>query len=299
MELSHLINPQSGKPYPMLLVLKVAEFSSAAWYGSAKASAGIVKKGPKPFLNDDQALEEIKREIKYSRFHSEGYIKITKRLANKGKIIAKHRVNRLLRENDLLSANRPVKKGARTKHEGTITTKEPNILWGTDGKQFYTEQDGKCWLFSIIDHFNDEILGFYISKTGDRFAAMEPVRQAVRRENGSIEPGICKETHLALRSDHGTQYDSKDFIKEMNFLGLTESKSFVRSPECNGIIERWHRTINEQVFSINAFDNIENAAKIITKFINDYNDTWMLHRLKLKTPKQVKTNHNNNLKKCA
>jgi putative transposase len=299
MELSKVVNSRTGKPYPMLLVLKVAEYSSATWYKSAKPSAGIVKKGPKPFLNDDQALEAIKDEIKFSLFHSEGYIKITKRLANKGKIIGKHRVNRLLRENNLLSPVRPVKQGARTKHEGTIKTDKPNILWATDGKQFYTEQDGKCWLFSVIDHFNDEILGFHVCKNGDRFAAMEPVRQAVRKEYGSINAGICKETHLALRSDHGTQYDSKDFVKEMKFLGLTESKAFVRSPECNGIIERWHRTINEQVFAINAFDNIENATKVITKFIQDYNQDWMLHRLKLKTPKQIRNTYNNKLKKCA
>jgi hypothetical protein len=47
----------------------------------------------------------------------------------------------------------------------------------------------------------------------------------------SINENICKGTNLAIRSDHGTQYDSADFVNEMKFIGLTESKSFVRSPE--------------------------------------------------------------------
>lgn len=298
--LSKTINPQTGKVFPLRVVLKVVDYSSAAWYGKlAQTTEVIVQKGPKPFLNNDQALTAIKDEIKHSRFHAEGYVKITKRLKRKGIIIAKNRVNRLLRENNLLSANRPIKQGARRKHDGTIITQKPNELWATDGKQFYTEKEGLCWIWSVIDHFNDEILGQFICKSGDRFAAIEPVRQAVKKEFGAVDYQVCKHTKLALRSDHGSQYDSKDFVKEMQFLGLTESKSFVRSPECNGIIERWHRTLNEQVIAVNAFESLEQATPIIEQFTRNYNQEWLLHRLGLQSPTEAKINYNNHLKKCA
>lgn len=67
-----------------------------------------------------------------------------------------------------------------------------------------------------------------------------------------------------MRSDHGSQYDSADFMNEMSYLGLGMSKAYVRSPECNGIIERFHRTINEQVFAVNAFKSLEEAFGSIT-----------------------------------
>ena len=299
MKLSKVQNPNTGKVFPMSLVLKVSDYSSAAWYGKSVTSAGTSKKGPKPFFDDAQALVVIKAEIAQSRFHSEGYIKINKRLKRKGSIIAKGRVNCLLRENNLLSANRPVKQGARKKHEGTIITQKPNHLWGTDGKQFYTEKEGLCWIFSVIDHFNDEILGHHICKVGDRFSAMEPVKQAVRKEFGTVKQHICQHTQLALRSDHGSQYDSKDFVKEMQFLGLAESKAFVRSPECNGVIERWHRTLNEQVIAVNAFESLETAIPIINQFIADYNQYWILHRLDFQSPIETKINYYNQFKKCA
>lgn len=84
------------------------------------------QKGPKPFCDDAHALESIKREIANSRFHSEGYIKINKRLKHRSIIVAKNRVNKLLGENDLLSANRTIKQDDRRKHDGTIITQEPN-----------------------------------------------------------------------------------------------------------------------------------------------------------------------------
>lgn len=75
MELIVLINPKTSTTYPMTLVLLVSNYSSAAWYGCKTTSSDKIKKGPKPFLDDYQALEAIKVEISNRRFHSEGYIK--------------------------------------------------------------------------------------------------------------------------------------------------------------------------------------------------------------------------------
>ena len=74
---------------------------------------------------------------------------------------------------------------------------------------------------------------------------MEPVRDAIRKVYDNVEKDVCKWLELKLRSDHGTQYDSNDFKREMEFLGLDMSKSFVRSPESNGCIERFNRTLEE------------------------------------------------------
>ena len=82
-----------------------------------------------------------------------------------------------------------------------------------------------------------------------------------------------------MRSDHGSKYDSADFMKEMNFIGLSMSKRFVRSPECNVCIERFHRTLEEQVFSVNNFTSFEKAYTKKDKLINDNNNDWISYCL--------------------
>lgn len=62
------------------------------------------------------------------------------------------------------------------------------------------------------------------------------------------------------------------------------SKSFVRSPERNWIIERFHMTLVEQVFQVNSFESLEQANEVIRMFIFDYNYDWVLHMLQCCSP---------------
>ncbi len=114
---------------------------------------------------------------------------------------------------------------------------------------------------------------------------------AVMRTYGSLDQHVCKGIGLFLRSDHGSQYDSHDFQKELKFLGLNYSPAFVRSPQCNGIIERFHRTLDEQVFDLQVFESLEDARKTIGEFIGKYNQYWLIHRLGLNSPLEYREAH--------
>ena len=177
------------KHYPTSMILQVAGLSSGAWYRKNPPESEKKtkhKRGPAPQYNDAQVLQEIKTVLKGSKFYGEGYKKITKRLHKRGIAVGKERVLRILRENQLLSPYRvPTTKVTRYEHDRVIVTKTLNKMWGSDGKEIKTRKEGKCWLFSTIDHCNDEILGYHIVKKGDRYAAMEPIRQAVKQEFGS------------------------------------------------------------------------------------------------------------------
>ena len=270
--------------FPMNRILAVAGLSSAAYYRKKPAGKEKVRRGPKPKISDEDLLVEIRAEILNSVFTDEGYKKIWKRMRKRGIKASGRRVNQLMRDNNLLSVTRPKPDIKVNEHTGTITTEMPNRMWGTDGKKFYTMQEGWCWFFGVIDHFNDEIMAWYSAKKGDRFAAMEPLKMAVQKTFGNLDRDVCIDIGLFLRTDHGSQYDSNDFQKELKFLGLVYSPAFVRSPECNGIIERFHRTLDEQVFDKQVFESLEQARLAIAKFIEDYNREWLLHRLGLTSP---------------
>ena len=52
---------------------------------------------------------------------------------------------------------------------------------------------------------------------------------------------------LILRHDHGSNYMPQDFQREIRFMGITSSPSFVRQPEGNGLAERAIWTLKEQL----------------------------------------------------
>ena len=50
-------------------------------------------------------------------------------------------------------------------------------------------------------------------------------------------------TELQMRHDHGSNTMPNDFQKEISFLGIKASPSFVREPEDNGVAERFIRPL--------------------------------------------------------
>ena len=50
--------------------------------------------------------------------------------------------------------------------------------------------------------------------------------------------------------------------------GITISPSYVGEPECNGVIERFMRTLKEQCLYLHRFQTLEEARGVIAKFID-------------------------------
>lgn len=71
----------------------------------------------------------------------------------------------------------------------------------------------------------------------------------------------------------------------------------LRSAECNGIIERFHRTLEEQVLQIQTFSSFEEAYNTINQFIKNYNTNWILHRLNYCSPIEYRGKYAQSLRK--
>ncbi len=116
-----------------------------------------------------------------------------------------------------------------------------------------------------------------ISKLGDRWAALEPIRQGVRHAFGRFGKDVAR--GLAIRCDWGPQYTADAWINEVKWLGITISPSYVGEPECNGVAERFMRTLKEQCIYVHQFASLEEAQRIIGEFIARYNAEWLIERL--------------------
>jgi len=189
-----------------------------------------------------------------------------------------------MRENNLLSPHRVVQ-GQPKKHDGKIITAAPNIMWGTDSTKVFTSEEGWCWLFTAVEHWNAECVGWHVSKNGDRFAALQPLSMGIKARFGAV--GSAAARGLVLRMDHGTQYLSEHFQNQIKFWGITPSFAFVAEPQTNGVTERFNRTLKEQVIYGRQYRTIEEVRSAIADFVDRYNQTWLVEKLGFRSPRQA------------
>jgi putative transposase len=75
-------------------------------------------------------------------------------------------------------------------------------MWAIDATQVTTVQDGKVWLFGVVEHWNAEMLGWHVSRRGTRHEAIQALGMAVRQQFGHLSRDVAR--GLALRHDHGS-----------------------------------------------------------------------------------------------
>jgi len=285
-------SPKTGKHYPVAVVCKVLHAPRSTVYAQRVATpTPKAKRGPKTVVSDEALLAAIKEVLAENAFPGEGHKKVRIRLRNgrwqiKG---GKHRILRLMREHGLLAPVRRVHAHGSKAHDGTIVTDRPDELWGADATLFGTEEDGPCWFFGVVDHFNSECIGFQVAQRGTRWTAIESLRNAVRLTRGAIGPQAAQ--GLAVRHDWGPQYTARDFRLELAFLGIASSPAYVGEPETNGVAERFMRTLKEHCIYLHRFKNLAEAQAVIAEFVAKYNREWIVARLGYRSPSQARSEY--------
>ena len=194
-------------------------------------------------------------------------------------------VLRLMRENNLLSPHRCRRRGGNP-HDGEIITHAPNLMWGTDGVRVFTVDDGWGWIFTAVEHWNAECVGWHVCKRGDRFAALQPISMGLAGLYGSTAAGAAR--GLALRMDHGSQYLSDHFTNQIKFWGIQPSYAFVAEPQTNGVAERFNRTLKEQIIHGRIYRNIAELRDAVRDFVELYNAQWIVEKNGYLSPAQAR-----------
>ena len=288
--MSQQTSPSTQQRYGLARVIRVWELSRSTFYARKTRRdrpATPQRRGRPPVLDDAALLVQIRAVIAESPFHGEGHRKIWARL-RVGKQVrsSKRRVLRVMRAAGLLGPARQPEPIVERPHDGTIITEQPNVMWGTDATATVTLLDGQVMIFAAIDHCTAECVGIHAAIHGDRFEALEPLRQGVRDHFGTI--GAAVAAGLTLRHDNGSVYLSADFQAEVRFLGMTSSPAFVRQPEGNGCIERFFRTLKEQLLWVRHFKDVEELRQGLLAFKETYNQEWLIERLGFRSPAQAR-----------
>jgi len=288
--MSQEISPATGKPYGTKRVCATCQYPRSTLYNQQQRAAqpepSGAKRGPKPALSDAELPALVRADLEASPFSGEGHRKVWARLKyGKGIAVSRKRILRIMREHHLLSPHR--QPHAQTnEHKGTIMTQGPNEMWGVDGSRVFTADDGYVWIFTAMEHWNAECMGFHVTKKGDRFAALEPVAQGVLAQFGEVGKDAAR--GLALRMDHGSQYLSEHFQNQVKFWGIAPSFAFLEQPQTNGVAERFFRTLKEQAIYGRTFRTLGEVRQAVTEFVARYNQEWRVEKNGFLSPRQMR-----------
>ena len=81
---------------------------------------------------------------------------------------------------------------------------------------------------------------------------------------------------------------SRDFQREIAWLGVTSSPAFIRAPEGNGCVERFIRPLKENLLWVRTFRTVEELRLALIEFRRTYNEHWPIERHGHRSPAQFR-----------
>jgi len=162
-------------------------------------------------------------------------------------------------------------KHARNPIERTI---KPNVEWAMD---FIVDSlvDGRMIRsLNIIDHFNLECKGIHIHHSIPTIRLIEILEQTI-----DIYGKPDK-----IRTDNGSEFTSNRFQKWLHDNKIEWSKIEKGKPQQNAIIERFNRTLRDELFDPNMFFTLDQANEMAEAAKWDYNSQRAHESLHNKTP---------------
>jgi putative transposase len=132
----------------------------------------------------------IRRVLAGSPFAGEGYRKIRARLRASTASTSQRQTGAAAAAPGRAAGPQRARGRRRPRpHDGTIIPEAPNLRWGTDATMAWTRDDGWVWVFACLDHDTAEAWA-HVAKVGDRFAALQPVYDAVIDRWGALGPDV-------------------------------------------------------------------------------------------------------------
>jgi len=146
-------------------------------------------------------------------------------------------------------------------------TKRPNELWATDCAHLKVIDWGWYYLVTVMDDYSRFILAWELKSDMAAGSLIDVVQKAVDVTGMTDVP---VEDRTVLLSDNGAGYLSRQFGE---YLRLVEVRHIVASPyhpQTNGKIERYHRSIKDEL-SLLPYEMPGELDKAIAAFIDYYN----------------------------
>lgn len=233
---------------------------------------------PSQRTKEDEVISAQIRSIFISSRHSYGARRLKRALLNKGFIVSRRRISRLMKKLEL---------SYQSKRKFRITTDSKHLLPTADNllsRQFTIHQPDKCyvgdityiytqegWLYLavVIDLFSRKVVGWCI----DKHMKAELVNKALLMALWKRKPA----RGLLWHTDRGSQYCSDSHLQILEEHGIKQSMS--RKGNCwdNAVSESFFGTLKSELINQHVFTSREEASMKIFEYIEVFYNRKRMH----------------------
>ncbi len=235
---------------------------------------------------DAEVLGRIKELIEQHPTY--GYRRIWARLRfGDDRRINRKKVYRLMKAQGWLIYQRPSAPKPRVQRKKSVATRA-NARWAVDATHIDCGADGWGHLVAVIDCWDREIVGWEFALRGRANEAERALEMACLARFGTLRP--LGEVPI-IRSDNGLIFQSRRFREACRFYRVAQEFITPYTPEQNGLIERWFRSLKEECVWQHQFQTFGEARQAIQRWIAWYNADRPHQALGYQSPHQYARLH--------
>ena len=190
-------------------------------------------------------------------------------------------VYRILKSHDLITSPAFIVMKAKDKFDQPTTA--PNQLWQTDFTYFKIVGWGWYYLSTVLDDYSRYILSWRLC-TGMGASDVTDTLHDALQQSGLTQMRVNHRPRLL--SDNGPCYLSGELAGWLEGQGMTHTRGKPYHPMTQGKIERWHRTMKNQILLENYYLPSELETRL-EEFISYYNTRRYHESLNNLTPEDV------------
>ena len=246
------------------------------------ASAGFSRAGYYRFLDPEKpapADMDLRDEMQKiaAEWPCYGTRRITRELKDRGWDVNRKRVQRLMREDNLLCvAKRKFVVTTDSAHglkvypnrAGTLTLTGVDQLWIADITYIRLAEEF-VYLAVILDKYSRRVIGWHLDAGLDASLTLTALRMALR--DRTVRPG------LVHHSDRGVQYASGDYTQLLKDSGIDISMSRKANPWDNAACESFMKTLKYEEVHRTEYRNLADARARIGEFLESVYNGKRLH----------------------
>jgi putative transposase len=254
-------------PIPLTELCRLAEVSRAGFYR---------RRGQASAEDADMELRDAIQRIAVE-WPCYGSRRITRELRNRGRRVNRKKVQRLMREDNLLCLR---------KRRFVVTTDSdhdlpvyPNLardlaltgidqLWVADLTYIRLETEF-VYLAVVLDAFSRKVIGWALDRTLEATLTVEALQMALRKRKPAAG--------LVHHSDRGVQYASGDYTGLLKAHGIQISMSRTGNPYDNAKCESFMKTLKYEEVYRTEYQDLADARARIGAFIERVYNRKRLH----------------------
>jgi len=164
-------------------------------------------------------------------------------------------------------------------------TEQSDHRWAMDVTHIPCGGDGWAHLAAVIDCHDREVVGWEFALRGRAKEAERALEEACIARFGTLRP---QGSTPVIRSDNGLIFQSRRFRRACRDYRLRQEFTTPYTPEQNGLIERFFRSLKEECTWQTNFRSFREAKRVVGRWIEWYNSSRPHQALGYLSPREYR-----------